>query len=286
MASESLPRVRLERGREKVMNDLSWSSYDEIAEMYDSVSVPHYFQRPAERLVGLLEISRGDRVLDAGAGTGIVAACALRFASRVVALDSSWPMLLRAKARAVRAVSVARLPLLPFADETFDRVAAGFILNHLPDPSGALRELGRVLARSGRLGVTSWAQEASDTEAGKLWKETTREFIPQEVLEEQVGRALPGEGQLAEPGHLHGLLSNAGFSVDSVRQVEFAITIRTRDYLKSRSLAMTARFMKETLPLERWSLFEETVERRVLARFGRQLEFTVLVNFALAVKQP
>jgi hypothetical protein len=43
-----------------------WSSYDGIAGTYDSVSVPHYFQRPAERLVALLGISRSDRVLNPG----------------------------------------------------------------------------------------------------------------------------------------------------------------------------------------------------------------------------
>jgi SAM-dependent methyltransferase len=267
------------------MRELGWSSCDEIAESYDSDSVPHYFERPAERLVALLGISHRDRVLDVGAGTGVVAACALRFAPYVVAADPSWPMLLRGRARAVGIASVARLPLLPFGHESFDRVAASFVLNHLPDPSGALRELGRVIARGGRLGVTTWALGPSDNEAGKLWNETAREFFAPGVLEEQVGKALPGEKPLAEPAYLRDLLSNAGLSVDLVRQVDFPISISAKDYLTSRSLAMTARFMRETLPRERWRLFEQTVERHVLARLGRQLEFTVLVNFAVASKQ-
>jgi SAM-dependent methyltransferase len=268
------------------MRGLGWSSYDEIAGTYDSVSVPHYFQRPAERLVALLGISRSDRVLDAGAGTGVAAACALRFASRVIAVDPSWTMLLRGRARTVRAAAVARLPLLPFAHESFDRVAASFVLNHLPDPGEALHELGRVLVRGGRLGLTSWALGPSDSEVGKLWNETARGFIAREVLEEQVGKALPGEGPLAEPAHLRDLLSKAGLAVDSVRQIEFPISIAATDYLTSRSLAMTARFMKDTLPPERWQLFERSVERQILARFGQQLEFEVLVNFAIATKEP
>lgn len=262
----------------------AWSSYDEIAETYDAVSAPHYFERPAERLVALLEISRGDRVLDAGAGTGVVAACALRFAPRVVAVDASWAMLLRGKGRAVPAAAVARLPFLPFAPESFDRIVSSFVLNHVLDPSGALRELGRVLVRGGRLGVTSWALGPADNEVGKLWNETAREFIAQEILEEQVGKALPSERPLADPGRLRDLVSNAGLSVDSVRQIEFAISLDARDYLASRSLAMAARFMKETLPRERWFLFEEAAEQRILTRFGRQVEFAVLVNFAFAVK--
>src|SRR6266545_2252785 len=186
------------------MSEPGWSSYDEIAGTYDAVSVPHYFQRPAERLVAMLGISRGDRLLDAGAGTGVAAAFALRFTPRVVAADPSWPMLQRA-----RAAVVAGLPLLPFADRSFDRIAAGFVLNHLADRGEALLDLGRVLARGGRLGIASWAKGPSDNEAGELWNETARGFIAREVLEEQVGKALPGEGPLAEPAHLRDLLSKA-----------------------------------------------------------------------------
>ena len=267
------------------MNEPDWSSYDRIAEAYDAVSAPHYFQPPAERLIVLLGVSRGDRVLDAGAGTGVAAACALRFTSRVVAVDLSWTMLRRAGTRGIRAAAVARLPVLPFADRSFDRVAAVFILNHLPDPRQALLELGRVLARGGRIGVASWAKSSSDNEAGELWNEAAREFVPREILEQQVGRALPNEGLLAEPAHLRDLLSEADLAVDSVRQVEFSISIAAKDYLTSRSLAMTARFMRHTLPPERWQLFERSIERQIVARFGRQLEFTVLVNFAIATKQ-
>src|SRR6266545_4568022 len=251
------------------MSEPGWSSYDEIAGTYDAVSVPHYFQRPAERLVAMLGISRGDRLLDAGAGTGVAAAFALRFTPRVVAADPSWPMLQRARARGVGAA-----------------VVAGFVLNHLADRGEALLDLGRVLARGGRLGIASWAKGPSDNEAGELWNETARGFIAREVLEEQVGKALPGEGPLAEPAHLRDLLSKAGLPVESVRQIEFPISIAAKDYLTSRSLAMTARYMKHKLPPERWQLFEQRVERQFLARFGQQLEFRVLVNFAIAAKQP
>ncbi len=268
------------------MSEPGWSSYDEIAGTYDAVLVPHYFQRPAERLVAMLGISRGDRLLDAGAGTGVAAAFALRFTPRVVAADPSWPMLQRARARGVGAAVVAGLPLLPFADRSFDRIAAGFVLNHLADRGEALLDLGRVLARGGRLGIASWAKGPSDNEAGELWNETARGFIAREVLEEQVGKALPGEGPLAEPAHLRDLLSKAGLPVESVRQIEFPISIAAKDYLTSRSLAMTARYMKHKLPPERWQLFEQRVERQFLARFGQQLEFRVLVNFAIAAKQP
>jgi SAM-dependent methyltransferase len=268
------------------MSGPAWSSYDEIAEDYDAISAPRYFERPAERLVALLGISRGDRFLDAGAGTGVATACALRLTPHVVALDLSLRMLRRARARGAVPAAAARLPELPFADRSFDRVAAAFVLNHLPDPGEALLDLGRVLSRGGRLGLASWARSPSDNEAGRLWNETARGFIAGEILEEQVGKALPSEGLLAEPARLRDLLSKAGLSVDAVSRIEFPISIPAKDYLASRSLAMTARFMKDALPAERWRLFEQSVERQILTRFGRQLELTVLVNFAVATRPP
>jgi SAM-dependent methyltransferase len=268
------------------MGELPWSSYDEIAGTYEAVSAPNYFQRPAEHLVALLEISPGDRVLDAGAGTGAVAACALRRTPHVVAGDLSWPMLRRAMQRGVQMAAAARLPPFPFADRSFDRVAAAFLLNHLPDPAEALSDLARVLASGGRLGVATWAKGPNDNEPGELWSETAREFIAREVLEERVGRALPGEKLLAEPAHLAGLISKAGLAADSIRQFPFPISISANDYLTSRSLAMTARFMKDALPPDRWRDFEQKVQRRILARFGQCLEFEVLVNFAIATRRP
>src|SRR5262249_61393560 len=81
------------------MSGPAWSSYDGIAEAYDAVSAPYYFERPADRLVTFLGICKGDRVLDAGAGTGLASACALRRTPRVVAADPSLPMLRRGRGR-------------------------------------------------------------------------------------------------------------------------------------------------------------------------------------------
>ena len=267
------------------MSGPAWSSYDGIAGDYDAVPAPHYFERPAERLVALLEISRGDRVLDAGAGTGLASACALRLTERVVAADQSLPMLRQARGRGVVATAGGRLPELPFADRVFDRIVAAFVLNHLPDLVKAIVDLARVLAHGGRLGVASWAKSPSDNEAGQLWNETAREFIAREILEEQVEKALPGEALLADPARLRDLLADSGLAVNTVSQIEFPISISGKDYLASRSLAMAARYMRDTLPAESWQLFEQSVERRLLARFGRRLEFTVLVNFAIASKR-
>ncbi|MFH8987754.1 class I SAM-dependent methyltransferase [Streptomyces sp. NPDC017940] len=106
-----------------------------------------------------LGLGPGDRVLDAGCGTGR-ALPALRDAvgprGAVLAADLT-PAMLEAAARAGRAAhgrlllaDVARLPLRTGA---LDAVFAAGLIAHLPAPAENLRELRRVVRAGGRLAL-------------------------------------------------------------------------------------------------------------------------------------
>lgn len=85
----------------------------------------------------------GGRVLDLGAGTGVVGRAALAAgAARVVAADLAVAMLRRG-GPAQHPVA-ADATALPFRDQAFDLVVAAFCLNHLSEPGAALREARRV----------------------------------------------------------------------------------------------------------------------------------------------
>ncbi len=85
----------------------------------------------------------GGRVLDLGAGTGVVGRAALAAgAARVVAADLAVAML-RLGGPAQHPVA-ADATALPFRDQAFDLVVAAFCLNHLSGPGAALREARRV----------------------------------------------------------------------------------------------------------------------------------------------
>ncbi|MEJ2865087.1 class I SAM-dependent methyltransferase [Actinomycetospora flava] len=96
----------------------------------------------------------GRRVLDAGAGTGL-ASTALRAAgARPVAIDYSPAML--AWDAAHRPPSAAgALEALPLRDDGVDDAVAAFVLNHVDDPTAALRELARVTRPGGAVLATS-----------------------------------------------------------------------------------------------------------------------------------
>jgi SAM-dependent methyltransferase len=85
----------------------------------------------------------GRRVVDIGAGTGVLGDALLRRgAADVVAVDLAAGMLARADAREKAVVGDATA--LPFADSSFDLAATAFCFSHLPAPLAGFREARRV----------------------------------------------------------------------------------------------------------------------------------------------
>jgi ubiquinone/menaquinone biosynthesis C-methylase UbiE len=106
-----------------------------------------------------LGLREGDRVLDAGCGTGR-ALTPLRAAvgpSGVVVGADLTPAMLEAAVRAGRArdghLLLADVSVLPLRSESLDAVFAAGLIAHLPHPAENLRELARVVRPGGRLAL-------------------------------------------------------------------------------------------------------------------------------------
>jgi ubiquinone/menaquinone biosynthesis C-methylase UbiE len=131
------------------------------AETYESYMVPALFAPSAERLLDLARPRPGERLLDVGCGTGIVARRAvsrLRPAGRVWGLDASPAMLAVARAAATREQAAiewreGRAESLPFGDGEFDLVLCQYALMFFADRPAALAEMHRVLAEGGRVAL-------------------------------------------------------------------------------------------------------------------------------------
>ncbi|MCZ2818152.1 class I SAM-dependent methyltransferase [Modestobacter sp. VKM Ac-2984] len=132
------------------------NDYDSFGAAYsaenDGNLINAHYERPA--MLDLVGDVRGRRVLDAGCGSGPLAAALRTRGAVVTGFDSSAVMVELARERlgADADVQVADLSApLPFADDSFDDVTASLVLHYLRDWSAPLAELRRVLRPGGRL---------------------------------------------------------------------------------------------------------------------------------------
>ena len=119
---------------------------------------------PAAHLVRYARIGAGQRVLDVGTGTGVVALSASRVGASVTGLDLTPALLERARENAKLAEQSVTwregdVEALPFEDASFDVVVSQFGHMFAPRAEVALAEMLRVLAPGGTLAFSTWPPE-------------------------------------------------------------------------------------------------------------------------------
>jgi 2-polyprenyl-3-methyl-5-hydroxy-6-metoxy-1,4-benzoquinol methylase len=118
-------------------------------------AVPERFA--ARRAFLLDRVASGQRVLDLGCGDGTFAAALLAAGCQVTMVDVAEEALRRARGRApeAQAAKVGEGEPLPFAEDAFDVIWAGEVLEHVADVVGLLAEVRRVLRWGGPLLITT-----------------------------------------------------------------------------------------------------------------------------------
>jgi SAM-dependent methyltransferase len=115
------------------------------------------FKRRAEAMFDFLAIEPGDRVLDAGCGRGFYLNFLRALYPEVftVGVELDLPLLPVALAHVPGArVANANLYALPFPDGFFNKIICSEVMEHVTDDQRAMRELARVLAPGGTLGLS------------------------------------------------------------------------------------------------------------------------------------
>jgi len=188
---------------------------EELARDYERVSQARQFQS-GKRLVQALDLRAGERVLDVGCGTGLLAqhmADIVGPSGHVLGID---PLPLRialaeAKARPHLAFRVASAYDLSFmADGSFDVVVLNAVLHWLPEKTGPLRAFARVLGPGGRIGIGGSAKDQPYALRDAWWRVMTRP--PFSAHPRPAGDIV----SRVDEEELRALLQVAGFEVTSV----------------------------------------------------------------------
>jgi SAM-dependent methyltransferase len=157
-------------------------SMSEASEVWGAGTYERFAARLApvqDQLVNLLQIAKGDRVLDLATGTGEVAVRAARSGGVVTGLDIAEPMLAKARERARQegaeiTFDLGDVEYLPYEDACFDVVVSNFGLVLAPDHANVASELARVSCPGARLGFTGWKP---NPKLGELYRRFSEEPI-------------------------------------------------------------------------------------------------------------
>ena len=175
---------------------------------YEQFFVPAIFYQWPEKLIAAAGIEAGHDVLDVGCGTGVLT----RELSRVVGeqgavhgLDFSESMLGVAR-KECPGVEFRQgdATVLPYPNESFDRVTSSFMLMFVPEPAQAIREMLRVLRPGGRLAVSVWRDLGNNSVYGELTDATRR------VIDSEAAELMAWPFTLGSTGQLEAIFSAAG----------------------------------------------------------------------------
>lgn len=138
-----------------------WQLEGRGPEAYEAYLVPKFFRPWAKRLLSIVGAHEGERVLDVGCGTGIVARTAAPHVGdqgRVVGVDLNRAMLETARREGSHLSPAVEwrqedATELSFEDDSFDVALSQQVLQFVPDPVELLAQIRRVLRPGGRVGL-------------------------------------------------------------------------------------------------------------------------------------
>jgi SAM-dependent methyltransferase len=225
--------------------------------------------RGRTRVLELLAVRPGERVLDVGCGPGTLTgalAAAAGPTGLVIGVDLAEGMLSQARARAHAHFELARMDIerLALLDGAFDAVASGHSLHFCTDLARCLAELRRVLRPGGRLAASAPGEGLAAT-GGDLLGQIVDELVPPMPALPDLDAA---RAVTRDPDRARSALVEAGFQEAAATRVEELTVYGTAEELVARGMGWwnLAWRLEQLTPGDR-----EEVGRRLLASVRERL---------------
>ena len=175
----------------------------------------------AREFLSWLAVAGRREWLDVGSGTGVLSEAILELASplRVKGIDSSAGFIAYARKRIQddRAYfEIASAQAVPDGSESYDSVVAGLVLNFIPEPGQAVREMTRVTKPGGTVGAYVWDYAGKMQLMRHFWDAAAA--LDPRAVELDEGRRFP----ICHPKPLAELFRAAGLADVETRAIDIA----------------------------------------------------------------
>ena len=187
----------------------------ELAHHYEQVSAAHQF-KAGQILIEELAVAPGEKVLDVGSGTGLLAEYVVELVGPTGAVVGIDPLPLRValaqqKGRSNLSFKVGTADdLREFPAASFDVVYLNAVLHWLSDKMGPLREICRVLKKGGRLGVSTGSKDHPNQ------LQAIKALVLSREPYSRYAEASDGLAQRVSASELESLLGQTGFAVQKL----------------------------------------------------------------------
>jgi 2-polyprenyl-3-methyl-5-hydroxy-6-metoxy-1,4-benzoquinol methylase len=179
----------------------------EVAEAYER-QMGRWSRQLAPLLIDFAGVGEGERVLDAGCGTGSLSMSMARLtkAAEIVGVDASKGFIEYARAKdsdpRVR-FDLGDAQNLAYPNAWFDRCLSLLVVNHIPDTFKALKEIRRVTKPGGVVATAMWDGTGGNEFNDRMWNVAV-------TLDSIVTPAAKRSGAYSSPSALTALWGEAG----------------------------------------------------------------------------
>ncbi|MDQ4044219.1 MAG: class I SAM-dependent methyltransferase [Chloroflexota bacterium] len=191
--------------------------------------VGRWSRKVAQVFLGWLSVPTGARWLDVGCGTGALSSVILNAASptEVVGIDPSNAYVTWAKSHLEDERSSFRLGdarNLPVPSAMFDVVVSGLVLNFVPEPVSAVREMARAARMGGVVAAYVWDYAHGMELMRRFWDAAVR--LDPAAVDLDEGRRFAGTCQ---PDALAALFEDAELRAVETRAIDVPMVFRDFD---------------------------------------------------------